>query len=97
MLKELNLNFTLEEVSDFYNLVNHYPEAIELNWEPAPPERVRFFSEHGCRKGDAVIAAHAEALSVDVIVTENRQFLQTVAGLTVEVLTSPKALARLAA
>ena len=95
LLKELNLNFTEEEMRDFYQLVNQHPEVIEINWEPAAPDRVKFFEERGCRKGDAVIAAHAEALRADVIISENRQFLQTLKDLTIEIVSSATALGRL--
>lgn len=96
LLKELTVNLTTDETRDLYQLVNQYPEIIEVSWEPASVDRVRFFEERGCRKGDAVIAAHAEALGVRVIVSENRQFLQTVKDLPLEIITPEQALARLA-
>ena len=95
VLKELNLNLTEEEIDDFYRLINQQPEWMELSWSAAPAERVKFYQERGCRKGDAVIAAHAESLSVGVIVSENRQFLQTIKGLPTHILTAADALARL--
>jgi predicted nucleic acid-binding protein len=61
VLKELNLALAEDEMRDFYRLVNQYPEFIELSWEPAAFEQVKFYEQLGCRKGDAVIAAHAEA------------------------------------
>ncbi len=42
--------------------------------------------------GDAIIAAHAERLNADLIVTENRQFLQMVVELKVKILTPADAL-----
>ena len=93
--KELNLALTKAEMRDFYRLINQYSEFIELSWDPVPLERVKFYEERGCRKGDAVIAAHAEALGVRIIVSENRQFLQTVKDLTVDILTAAEAQARL--
>ena len=96
VLKELNLALALDEMRDFYRLVNQYSEFIDLSWEPAVNERVKFYEELGCRKGDAVIAAHAEALEVKIIVSENRQFLQTLRNSPIEILTSAEAQARLA-
>ncbi len=96
VLKELNLALMEDEMRDFYRLVNQYSEFIDLSWEPAVNERVKFYEELGCRKGDAVIAAHAEALEVKIIVSENRQFLQTLRNLPIEILTSAEAQARLA-
>jgi predicted nucleic acid-binding protein len=95
VLKELNLNLTEDEIGDFYNLINQRPEWVELSWSAAPTERVRFYEERGCRKGDAVIAAHAETLRVGSIVSENRQFLQTIKDLPIEIVTAAQALARL--
>lgn len=79
---------------DFYQLVNQHSEAIEVSWNLAPIERVKFYESRGCRKGDAVIAAHAEALGVLIIVSENRQFLQTIKELPIEIVTAKQALAR---
>ena len=94
LLKELNVNLSEDEIRDFYQLINQHPEIIEVSWQPAPAERVKFFEAKGCRKGDAVIAAHAEALEVSVIVSENRQFLQTIKDLPIQIITSKDALAR---
>ena len=96
VLKELNLNLTEDENRDFYQLINQHTEWIELRWEPAPVERVKYYERLGCRKGDAAIAAHAELLGIRVIVSENRQFLQTLKGLQMEIVNSAVALARLA-
>ena len=95
ILKELTVNLTEVEMQDFYRLVNSYPERVEVSWATAPPERVKFYQEHGCRKGDAVIAAHAEQLGASLIVSENRQFLQTVANLPVRMTRAADALERL--
>jgi hypothetical protein len=96
VLKELNLTLAENEMREFYQVINQYPEFIELSWQPAPLARVKFYEAQGCRKGDAVIAAHAEALDVNVIVGENRQFLQTLRALPLEILTADKARSRLA-
>jgi predicted nucleic acid-binding protein len=95
VLKELNLNLTGDEISDFYNLINQQPEWTELSWAAAPVERVKFYEGCGCRKGDAVIAAHAESLGVRGIISENRQFLQTIKDLRIKIVTPADVLARL--
>jgi hypothetical protein len=77
VLKELNVNLTEDEKRDSYRLINEHSEWIELRWEPAPLARVKFYESLGCRKGDAVIAARAEVLGIRTIISENRQFLQT--------------------
>ena len=80
---------------DFYRLINQNFEFIELSWQPAVIERVKFYEELGCRKGDAVIAAHAETLGVKIIVSENRQFLQTLRDRPIDILTSAEAKGRI--
>jgi len=96
LLKELNVNLVEDEMRSFYQLINQHPEIIEVNWEPAPADRVKFYETRGCRKGDAVIAAHAEVLGVKTIVSQNRQFLQTIKNLPIEILSSETALKRYA-
>jgi predicted nucleic acid-binding protein len=95
LLKELNVNLSEEEMHYLYELINQYPDVIEVNWERASADRIQFFQEQGCRKGDAVIAAHAEALGVRIIVSENRQFLQALEGLPFEIVDAESALMRL--
>jgi predicted nucleic acid-binding protein len=96
VLKELNLSLTETEMRDFYQLINQHPELIELSWQPARLERITFYQNRGCRKGDAVIAAHAEALGIKTIISENRQFLQTLSEMSTELITASEANARLA-
>lgn len=79
----------------FYDIVNHYPDCIELSWHPASLERVRFYEERGCRKGNAVIASHTEQSGVIIIVSENRQFLQTLANLPIKIMSAAEAKSRL--
>jgi len=96
VLKELSLVLSEAEIRDFYRLVNQYSEFIELSWEPVTTDRVKAYEDRGCRKGDAVIAAHAEALGITTIVSENRQFLQTLKDLPLEIVTAGEAQTRLA-
>ena len=77
-------------------LINQHPELIELSWQPARLERITFYQNRSCRKGDAVIAAHAEALGIKTIISENRQFLQTLSEMSTELITASEANARLA-
>ncbi|MCU1265075.1 MAG: hypothetical protein JWM21_1393 [Acidobacteria bacterium] len=95
VLKELNVNLSEDEIRDFYRLLNQYPEGVQSSWHKAPLDRIRYYEDQGCRKGDAVIAAHAEVLSVDFIITENRQFLQTIKDLRFGVLRPADAIGRL--
>ena len=96
LLKELSVNLNDEEMRQFYALVNQHPKIIQVNWERVSIDRVKFFQQLGCRKGDAVIAAHAEELGVKTIVSENRQFLQTLKDFQIEIISSEDALVRCA-
>ena len=95
LFRELNVNLSEDEMHDFYELINQYPDIIEVNWERASADRIQFFHQQGCRKGDAVIAAHAEVLGVKIIVSENRQFLQALEGLPFEIVDAESAVMRL--
>ena len=95
VLHELNLALTEDEVRYFYRLVNQYSEAIELSWERAPLELIHAYERRGCRKGDAVIAAHAETSETKLIVSENRQFLQILRDVPVEIVSAAEAQLRL--
>lgn len=95
VLKELNLALTQDEVRDFYRLVNQYSDFIELRWDPVTTEQIKSYEERGCRKGDAVIAAHAEVSGIRTVISENRQFLQTLKGLPIELINADEATSRL--
>lgn len=95
VIKELHLNLTDPEMADFYGLLNRFPNRAELNWEEPSNDLVAFYRKAGCRKGDAIIAASAERLKADLIVSNNRQFLQTVSDLPAGIVTPSQALARL--
>jgi predicted nucleic acid-binding protein len=95
IIKELHLNLTDREMAEFYGLLNRFPNRSELNWEVPSNERIYFYRKAGCRKGDAIVAASAERLKADLIISNNRQFLQTVSGLSTDIMTPSQALARL--
>jgi predicted nucleic acid-binding protein len=95
VMKELTIALAKDELQDFYEIINHYPDCIDLNWQAPPLELIRFYQERGCRKGDAVIAAHAEESGIGIIVSENRQFLQTLTNLPIRILSASEAAARL--
>lgn len=95
VMKELNVALAEDELRAFYEIINDYTDCIDLNWQPAPFERIRFYQECGCRKGDAVIAAHAEQSGIAIIVSENRQFLQTLKDLPIKIMSATEAKLRL--
>jgi PIN domain nuclease of toxin-antitoxin system len=46
----------------------------------------------GCKLGDAVVSAHLEELSVNLLVTENRDFLEELSGLPFRRLSASQAM-----
>jgi len=95
IIRELHVNLLDDEMKEFYRLQNELRQFVELSWEAASPERVAFYRDKGCRKGDALVAAHAEASRADLIVSHNRQFLATLQNLPVKIATPAEALSRL--
>lgn len=91
VIRELRLNLTDDEMKAFYELLKNFPEG----WQEAAAEKVQSYLDRGCRKGDAIIASSAEVLAAHLIVTNNRQFLQTINNLPVRILAPGEALLRL--
>ena len=69
IIRELRVNLLDDEMKEFYRLQNELRQSVEISWEDASPERVAFYRDKGCRKGDALVAAHAEASRADLIVS----------------------------
>ena len=95
VLRELQGNLSDEELRDLFHLVNLHPTHIVLDWQWAPIELIRKYERLGCRRGDAVVAAHVEHLGIPLLVSENREFLSGVNGLPFRMLTASDALAEL--
>ena len=95
VLIELQLNLSPQENQRFWRLITTHPARAEISWEPASPDRVRQFRQAGCRRGDAAVAALAEHLRVDILVTENRDFLRNAPHLPFRLMTSSEFLAEL--
>lgn len=66
-------------------------KAVTWDYSPAAPQRVRQWEERGAKKGDAVIAAHLEAVGVRYFISENRHFLTELPDLPFQVLNSEQA------
>lgn len=95
IITELHVNLSDDEMTRFYGLRNELREFISISWDMVSLERVAFYQERGCRKGDAFVAAHAEDLRAHLIVSNNRQFLGTIQNLPFKIATPAEALARL--
>lgn len=88
---ELQRNLTGDEVRGALRALNK-AKALIWDYSLAPDDAVSRWRQRGARKGDAVIAAHLEAKSVDYFISENRHFLTELTGLPFKVLTAREAL-----
>jgi predicted nucleic acid-binding protein len=81
VLLELRANLTRDEMDHLFRLLNRYPAHIQIHWEKVESILIYKYQQLGCKLGDATVAAHVEALGVDVLVSENRDFLAEIKGL----------------
>ncbi|MGH7966639.1 MAG: PIN domain-containing protein [Candidatus Binatia bacterium] len=93
VLVELQANLTQNEYRQFWQLINSYAARVEVSWEPARRERFDHYRRLGCRSGDAAVAALTDSARVEVLVTENREFLRNVPGLPFRLVNSAELLA----
>ena len=68
-------------MSDLFRLLSYRPVHVDIQWDKADPKLIDKYQQMGCKLGDAAVAAHAEAMGVKVLVTENRDFLEELVGL----------------
>jgi len=95
VLRELQVNFTKNEFTKFCHLINQFPKQITIYWEKAKIETIRKYQNLGCDLGDAIIAAHLEELAINILVSENRHFLEEIKGLPFRSLNSTEILLEL--
>ncbi|OQY48863.1 MAG: hypothetical protein B6242_00900 [Anaerolineaceae bacterium 4572_78] len=74
VLKELNNNLSKEFLDYFYQLV--IKPYVQLDYEKVPDVYITMFESKDLKKGDAIIGAFAEWRKVDMIVSDNRDFLR---------------------
>ena len=92
ILREPQANLSDGEMHEIFRILNRYSERVDIQWDKADPLLVEKYQRLGCRLGDAVVAAHLEALEVKAIVSENRHFLSEMQELPFRVLSSSDAL-----
>lgn len=95
ILQELQANFSEDEIS------------IPISESPSDDSQNRVakggtgniarYQRLGCKLGDAVVSAHLEELGGDILVTENRDFLEELSGLPYRRLRAIEAIAELRA
>ena len=92
ILQELHANLSEDEVSALFRLLSRLPERIKISWDKAKPEIITKYQRLGCKRGDAVVAAHLEELGIKVLVSENRDFLEEVRNLPFRRISAAQAL-----
>ena len=83
---ELYANLSESEIQDFFRLINRYPGRIEIGWDKVALPLIRKYQELGCKLGDAAVSEHLETLGVEILVSENRDFLVELSGLPFRVM-----------
>ena len=86
ILLELRVNLMKDEFGELFRLVNRYPDRIDIQWDKVKSLLIRKYEKPGCKLGDAIVAAHVEAMRVEILVSENRHFLEERKGLPFQVL-----------
>lgn len=86
VLLELYANLRGEEMGRLFRLLNRYPDRRDIHWEKVELSLIHKYQQLGCKLGDAAIAAHMEVLGVEILVSENRDFLYEIKGLPFRVL-----------
>jgi hypothetical protein len=81
ILQELQANLSDDEMRYLFRFLNRLPTTPKIEWRKAAQETVAKYQSMGCKLGDAVVSAHLEELSINVLVTENRDFLEELSGL----------------
>ena len=87
---ELQRNLTGSEMR---RVVRALTMAHTVTWDYAPArlDLIRWWEQHGAKKGDAVITAHLEVATIRYLVSENRDFLVELPALPFTVLSSAEA------
>ena len=76
IFRELFENLDQSEMTRLFQLINLHPGRITASWTLADAKLIKKYQRAGCKKGDAIVAAHAEALKIGVLITEKRGFLR---------------------
>ena len=97
ILQELQANFSDSEMSSLFRLLNRLPSPPKIDWQKPAQVTVAKYRNLGCKLGDAAVSAHLEELGINVLVTENRDFLEELSGLPFRRLKAREVLAELRA
>ncbi len=71
---EVERNLSSSDLNRFYKLISL--SGTKLNFESVPNTYIESFEEKGLKKGDAEIGAFCEWRKVDIVISNNRDFLK---------------------
>ncbi len=95
ILQELHANLSENEISSLFHLLSRLPERVKISWDKTKPEIIAKYQALGCKLGVAVVAAYLEELGIDILISENRDFLEEVKNLPFRRLSATQAPAEL--
>jgi predicted nucleic acid-binding protein len=72
---ELERNLTEDDMKRFYQFV--YQCDVRIDFERVPTKYLEEFQQKGLKKGDAEIGAFCEWRGIEVLISDNRHFLET--------------------
>lgn len=75
--EEVERNLSDQDRKQFYRFL--LQNGVTIDFAPVPPDYIAAFEEKGLKKGDAEIGAFCEWRHIDVIVSDNRDFLRGLA------------------
>ena len=73
--RELRKNLSGGEFRQFYDLIG-VVSTIHIVYQLPDDEVLRLYRQHDLKTGDAMIAAFCEQEAIEILVSENRHFLQ---------------------
>ncbi|MFZ0545370.1 MAG: PIN domain-containing protein, partial [Candidatus Promineifilaceae bacterium] len=74
---ELERNLSNVDMNQFYNVIFGF--GVTIDYATVPAELIANFERLGLKKGDAEIGAFCEWRQIDVVVSDNRDFLRGLA------------------
>ncbi len=75
--RELERNLSDYDMKQIYHFLLRF--GVQVDFAPVPKEFIAAFERKGLRKGDAEIGAFCEWRQIEVIVSDNRDFLRGLA------------------
>ena len=85
--RELRKNLSPNEFRQFYELLGEVP-TIQIVYQHPDEKLLQLYRHFGLKTGDAMIAAFCEQEQIDILVSENRHFLQELPERSFEILDS---------